>query len=240
MLPRNEASARSRHETARKSLYDSLGRDSVHPFPARLQTADARHLPIRQGSVDLVVSSPPYLNAIDYIRCSKFSLVWMGHRIPQLRHLRSKSIGTESVGESEAKSEAARILISKLKLRPALGQHDRGVLERYVADMLRAVSEVERVLVPGGKAVYVVGENTVRGTYIQNSRIMAEIGALCGLKLKERWIRELPANRRYLPPPCSEKAGSLRNRLRREVVLGFVKPRRRLTDPSCRSKGGNH
>ena len=40
---------------------------------------DARCLDLPDGSVDLVVTSPPYLNAIDYLRCSKFSLVWMGY-----------------------------------------------------------------------------------------------------------------------------------------------------------------
>ena len=33
---------------------------------------------MQQGSVDLTVTSPPYLNAIDYLRGHKMSLVWMG------------------------------------------------------------------------------------------------------------------------------------------------------------------
>ena len=45
---------------------------------AHVQIADARALKFGAGSFDLVVTSPPYLNAIDYLRCSKFSLVWMG------------------------------------------------------------------------------------------------------------------------------------------------------------------
>jgi len=52
--------------------------------------------------------------------------------------------------------------------------------------------------------VYVLGENTIRGTYIRNSRIICEIAELCGLRLKERRVRNLPANRRYLPPPQSK------------------------------------
>jgi hypothetical protein len=30
--------------------------------------------------VDFVITSPPYLNAIDYVRCSKFTLVWMADK----------------------------------------------------------------------------------------------------------------------------------------------------------------
>ncbi len=40
--------------------------------------ADARNLPLEDQSVDIVITSPPYLNAIDYIRGHKFALIWMG------------------------------------------------------------------------------------------------------------------------------------------------------------------
>lgn len=38
---------------------------------------DARNIPIRSGTIDYVITSPPYLNAIDYLRGHKFSLVWI-------------------------------------------------------------------------------------------------------------------------------------------------------------------
>lgn len=65
------------------------------PAPC-IRLGDARNLPLSDASVDLVVTSPPYLNAIDYMRCSKFSLVWMGHSIAELRRLRTDSVGTEA------------------------------------------------------------------------------------------------------------------------------------------------
>jgi hypothetical protein len=74
-------------------------KSALGPAP-RLLKGDARHLPLPDATVDLVLTSPPYLNAIDYMRCSKFSLVWMGYRIPELRTLRSRSIGSE-VGRSQ-------------------------------------------------------------------------------------------------------------------------------------------
>ena len=52
-------------------------------------------LPLADGSVDLIVTSPPYANAIDYMRAHKFSLVWLGQPIANLSHLRSKYIGAE-------------------------------------------------------------------------------------------------------------------------------------------------
>jgi hypothetical protein len=151
----------------------------------------------------------------------------MGFRIPDLRELRSESIGSEAVRHGSQDEPAIKQILASLKLKPSLSKRDEAVLTRYIADMHRALREVMRVLAPGGKAVYVVGENTIRGTYIRNSRIICEIAELCGLRLKERRVRNLPANRRYLPPPSSRKANSMNARMRREVVLAFAKPKKR-------------
>ncbi len=41
---------------------------------------DARNLRrMNRGSVDLVITSPPYVNAIDYLRGHRLSLVWLGY-----------------------------------------------------------------------------------------------------------------------------------------------------------------
>src|SRR6266849_9639799 len=65
------------------------------PAPS-IHLGDARKLPVESGSIDLVLTSPPYLNAIDCLRCSKFSLIWMGETISGLRRVRADSVGAEA------------------------------------------------------------------------------------------------------------------------------------------------
>ena len=87
-----------------------------------------------------------------------------------------------------------------------------------------SVGEAARVLCPGGRAVYVVGENTVRGTFIPNARIVSAVAELSGLQVESRRARALPANRRYLPPPTVRNSSEgLEGRMRREVILSFSK-----------------
>ncbi len=58
------------------------------------------------------------------------------------------------------------------------------------------------------------------------SLIISAIAQRCGLKIEDRRTRELPANRRYLPPPSwGRKSGLMASRMRREVVLSFGKPK---------------
>lgn len=192
------------------------------PSP-HLYEGDARSLPLSKQSVDLVLTSPPYLNAIDYMRCSKFTLVWMGYSIDELRRIRASSVGTE-VGNGAPQDEPAiRDIMRDLKLRPQLRSGDGAVLARYIDDMRLSLSETARVLVPGGKAIYVVGENTVRGTFIRNAIVVSAVAESVGLKLFARRTRKLPANRRYLPPPLQNGSAQLNARMRREVVLGFTR-----------------
>ncbi len=207
-------------------LKNCIGSDQRNRGPAaRVSLGDARKLPIASGTIDLVLTSPPYLNAIDYIRCSKFSLVWMGYTIGELGGIRTESVGAESSNQEAYENEDIRRIITNLKLSPRLSARNESVLAHYIKDMRSSVEEAARVLSPGGKAVYVVGENTVRGTFIANAKIVSSVAELSGLNVDGRRARELPANRRYLPPPTVRNAPELLDgRMRREVILSFSKP----------------
>lgn len=190
-----------------------------------VKLGDARKLDIDAGTIDLVLTSPPYLNAIDYMRCSKFSLVWMGHTVSELRQIRGASVGTEASSQEALEASWVKAMIKQLGLTPALSKRDSALLAQYVWDMGQALSQVSRVLRSGGRAVYVVGDSTVRGTFISNSSIIEAVAADHGLKLRSRESRVLPANRRYLPPPkLGASTAALDGRMRQEVVLVFDKP----------------
>jgi DNA modification methylase len=191
---------------------------------AIVRQGDARRLLVEDKSIDLVLTSPPYLNAIDYMRCSKFSLVWMGYSVGELRRIRGDSVGTEAASEQALESPWVEALISQLRLRPKLSSRNHALLATYVYDMGKAITEVSRVLKRRGRAVYVVGDSTNEGTFIRNSAIVAAIAQEHGLRLTSRHSRALPANRRYLPPPGSSgQSAPMDARLRREVVLVFGK-----------------
>jgi adenine-specific DNA methylase len=84
-------------------LANTINAKSADRGPApTIHLGDARRLPVEFGSIDLVLTSPPYLNAIDYLRCRKFSLVWMGESVSGLRQIRSNSVCAETAKKSTA------------------------------------------------------------------------------------------------------------------------------------------
>lgn len=206
-------------------LKNCISKSQLNRGPAaRALLGDARKLPLADGSIDLVLTSPPYLNAIDYMRCSKFSLIWMGYTVGELGDIRSESVGTECGDHAAREDENVKRIIRDLRLTPKLSPRHEAILAHYISDMMQSVRECARVLVPEGRAAYVVGENTIRGTFIPNAKIVTAVAEQSGLRTERRRARTLPANRRYLPPPLANHAmDSMDGRMRREVILTFTK-----------------
>ncbi|MEV5907393.1 hypothetical protein AB0M00_00600 [Streptomyces chartreusis] len=190
---------------------------------ASVNRGDARRLiDVQDSSVDLVVTSPPYLNAIDYLRGHRMALVWLGHKLGELREIRGSSVGAERMSKIDD-GDRLRGLASDSDVS-ALSARMAGIFWRYVEDMSNVMAEVARVLKPEARAVLVVGNSTIKGTFVDNAGVARRAGVLHGLEVEDVQERELPAGRRYLPPP-STKGASMDRRMRTEVVLQLGKPR---------------
>jgi hypothetical protein len=183
---------------------------------AQVRQGDARRMRASlNGSVDLVITSPPYLNAIDYMRGHRLSLVWLGYSIPDLRRVRANSIGTE---RGPDRQEAT---VRELTPRHAgLNGRQQGMLDRYALDVAGFMAQVKETLKPGGEAVVVVGDSSLSGVFIANSAIVRKAAAKAGLTEFDRRSRPLPAASRYLPPPSTD-GGPMSKRMRSEVVFRF-------------------
>jgi hypothetical protein len=188
----------------------------------RVESADVRKLPLRDCSVDMVITSPPYLNAIDYLRGHKLSLIWMGHAIAQIRALRANNIGTEVAGKLTANSKIQRVAVAATRGRSLPPRLER-ILFRYVSDMDGMLRETARVLTARGRALIVIGDCSIRGVFVRNSQAIQMLAIDHGMKLQRRSHRLIPDSRRYLPPPRISSGEHLQKRLRREWVLSFCR-----------------
>ena len=95
-----------------------------------------------------------------------------------------------------------------------------GMILRYAEDIYRFLSEVSRVLRPGGRAILVVGNSCLKEVFIRNSNGVVRAAAMVGLRLTRKIERQLPAQHRYLPMPRSTDV-PLGKRMRTETVLTF-------------------
>lgn len=194
-------------------------------IPPDIMFGDAQCLPLRDSSVDLVVTSPPYpSNAIDYMRAHKFSLVWMGYPLEELSRERRKYIGGEAVTDVDFE----RLPDTTAEVVADIAGRDKRkgrVLHRYYSEMTRVLRELHRVLKPGRAAVLVVGSSTMRGRDTNTHTCLADIGGTIGFEVPKIAVRRLDRNRRMLPAGFRvDRASQIQQRMYEEHVIGFYKP----------------
>lgn len=179
-----------------------------------LRTGDVRDLPLADASIDAVMTSPPYLTAIDYLRGHRMSLVWMGHSVSTLRDLRGTNIGSERGAPIADDLDGVRDEVVSGALAPARER----IVNRYLADLDQMLREIARVLRPAGHLTLVVANSVHHGATVAVDDALALLGKRHGFREDSRIFRELPENRRYLPPPRAGVA-NLDRRMRTETIL---------------------
>lgn len=193
------------------------------PVEANIRQGDARNLSgIPNSGIDLAVTSPPYLNAIDYMRGHRLSLIWLGYTVAELRKIRSESIGSERALSKELTSQVTHLL--ELATDAGLDRSDlpMGVIARYCHDLTAFSSELTKKLRVGGDAVLVIGNSTLKGKYIRNDLMVQRSFESSGFVCTNRQERDLPENKRYLPIATKGKT-ALTKRMRTEVILTMTK-----------------
>lgn len=189
-----------------------------------IKKGDARNLKaIENNSVDSIITSPPYLNALDYMRGHKLSLVWLGHDINSLSTIRSGSVGAEKAPNKNADITRATNIVHQIENIESLPARTKSMIYRYALDMENIVKESSRVLKKNRNATFVIGNSSLKGVYINNTLIAEEAAHAYGLKLIDRKEREIPQNKRYLPPPNGANNTGLNARMRTETILTFRK-----------------
>ena len=188
---------------------------------ATVEHGDARDLKIvDDSSIDYVLTSPPYLNAIDYMRGHRLSLIWLGHRYGDLTRTRSNSIGSERRPDKPLTDKFLEVATSKMGELDKLPRKHMNTIERYLGDLHKMMGEIQRVLKDGAKATFVMGDSCLTGVMISNSNGLASVAELVGMTEVDRTERDLPQQSRYLPTPDD---GALGKRMRKEAILTFQK-----------------
>ena len=128
-------------------------------------------------SVDLIVTSPPYVTSYEYADLHQLSSLWLGYA-DDYRDLRKGSIG------SVYNSDDFTIDFSKLNetgknIVKALENSDKALskvksVARYFVDMQDAVRKCAQMLNKNGMFFFVVGDTEYKGVKIQNSKHLVE------------------------------------------------------------------
>lgn len=157
---------------------------------------DARNL-FGEWQCDAVITSPPYINAIDYVWASKFELHWLGY--VQDDHdrlcLYEKEIGTERIAK-HAYEKLGRTGVDSLdqliedvftgkiyKATPGQNALRARVVYQYFVDMQAHFKSSARHVRSGGYYCFSIGEKSrICGVEIPVAEIMAGLAGRAGFQ----------------------------------------------------------
>ena len=167
------------------------------PAEVHLQSCLADPFPLEPGSVDVVITSPPYLNNFHYPRNTRPQLHWLDlvsttGEVKQLEHDNfGKLWQTVRAGEDVPLTvdvPGLSDLVENLKARNG----DRGIYggrgwanyaATYFNDCDAYCRRMAEVIRPGGLMVVVIGNNIVQGLELRTDEILAQIAELNGFEL---------------------------------------------------------
>lgn len=155
---------------------------------------DARFIDYPENTFDLAVTSPPYVNAVDYPRTHQLEMYWLGFANGSLTPLKKKHVGTESVSAKEYKEfheigipEADTVMKNIYKKDPRRAY----IAYKYLRDMETNFKEVYRALKPNSRYVVVVGNNKIRGYLFENWKYFIPLAEKIGFKLENYFASEI-------------------------------------------------
>jgi hypothetical protein len=165
------------------------GRGVPRKGHARIKIAvgDSGSLPVADGSVDSVITSPPYCTRIDYAVATLPELATLGMREHQLRTLRDRLIGTPTRDGSYATTDV-RWGAKATAFLHQVAEHGSHASRRYYlpffsqyfAGMWRSLSEISRVVAPDRPIVLVVQDSYYKEIHADIPGVMSEMAAALG------------------------------------------------------------
>jgi DNA modification methylase len=158
--------------------------DSLIDFSCVIYPHDAREplLAIQDESQALVITSPPYFNAVDYPRAHRMSVCWMNGYAPVDLASRRSYIGLRHAAEFSPDGWLrTHPPIHRLLPAPILGHSSLGKrLCAFFADLEIVLRQIWRVLKSGGHAVLVIANNVIKGHRIVSHTVLTELATDIG------------------------------------------------------------
>lgn len=173
--------------------YDYLNRNGYLNLnvPCDIRLEDARQTTIESQTVDMIITSPPYVTSYEYADIHQLTGYWMNF-IPDMHEFRKQFIGTSYSGNKSFEvsgSEQAQEIVNALAEK---SKHIARDVAQYFNDMQEVAHEMARILVPNGHACIVIGNTKIKDVQIKSAEVFCELLENAGLTKEKVIKRSIP------------------------------------------------
>lgn len=154
---------------------------------------NAKKLPLRDASVDAVLTSPPYCTRIDYVITTLPELAVMGYtpRGDEVQALRREMLGTPTMETQRPRGdlprEAAKVL-KKIKAHRSISSatYYHRCFEQYFSQLHSSLCELRRVVKPKGVCGVVVQDSYYKDLHVDLAKVTADLASDSGFELEQQ------------------------------------------------------
>lgn len=156
----------------------------------------------QKNSFDLVITSPPYMNGLDYVMNYKIEMGWLGftNNHKEAKKIKDEMVVCDNVSKGLIRdfsksnfrytNEWLDYIISSIKRNlERRGNYRRTdmplIVAKYFDDLYKVMQKVISSLNPGGRFILVIGDSLIADVYVPTDLILAKIGLAIGLEIEK-------------------------------------------------------
>ena len=196
---------------------------------ARIVQGNAKEAHLPPESIDLAITSPPYVNGLDYVNNYKIELAWLDlvRSYEELRGLRAALVACDNVSRTVIGEHRPGLagtqepwlatiaagIQSNIVRKTGYRRGDMaGVVTKYFDDLSLVLARVYDALRPGSRFVVVNGDSFIAGTYVPGDLLFARLAHRLGFQVERFQVARV------------RRSGQRRSFRLRESVLTLRKP----------------
>lgn len=168
-----------------------------------IKRGNAKNQPVDDETVDIQITSSPYVTSYEYADLHQLSTLWLEYAI-NLSEYRKEFIGTayKRYDDRQLKSKIAQSIVNQMLLKD---KNMAKEIEAFFIDMQECFDETYRILKIGGRCCYVIGNTMLKKVEILNAEVFAESMQYSGLIIDRIIKREIPS--KILPQKRDAETG---------------------------------
>lgn len=180
-----------------------------------------------QDLYDLAITSPPYMNGMDYVMNYKIEMAWLGFIKSQreAKAIKNQLVVCDNVSRGLIRDfskspyysnawieEIAVNIANRIQARGRYRRADMAwIVRKYFDDMHKVIRAVAASLRRGGRFILVVGDSLIADTYVPTDILLARIGLEQGLHVESLEIAR------------TRRSGQIRDYQLRETIVTLRK-----------------
>lgn len=194
-----------------------------------IRVGSSAQIRLPDNSVDLAVTSPPYVNGMDYVMNYKIDLAWMGYidSYDRLADLRASMVACDNIPRSTVVGHRPSKLVRSdswldsvvstidrnIRTKGSYRRDDMGsIVAKYFDDLVPVIENVYEALKPGARFVVVNGDSLIAGTYVPGDMIFARLASKIGFIVESFEVAR------------TRRSGQRRDFMLRESIATLRKP----------------